>query len=92
MTIMASRTISSATASGTRNNFFNNRSGRPSPSFARHQFGGDLGGPIRKNKWFAFGDYEGLRQGYPSSTISTVPTALQAPRQFLARPSRATVS
>lgn len=64
------------------NNFFNNRSGRPSPSFARHQFGADLGGPIRKNKWFAFGDYEGLRQGYPSSVISTVPTALQGQGNF----------
>src|SRR5579884_716259 len=64
------------------NNFFNNRSGRPNLSFARHQFGADLGGPIRKNKWFAFGDYEGLRQGYPSSVISTVPTALQRQGNF----------
>ncbi len=64
------------------NNFFNNRSGQPKTSFARHQFGGDLGGPIRKNKWFAFGDYEGLRQGYPNSTISTVPTALQDQGNF----------
>jgi hypothetical protein len=64
------------------NNFFNNRSGQPRTSFARHQFGGDVGGPIRKNKWFAFGDYEGLRQGYPNSTISTVPTALQDQGNF----------
>ena len=64
------------------NNFFNNRSGQPKTSFARHQFGGDLGGPIRKNKWFAFGDYEGLRQGYPNSTINTVPTALQNQGNF----------
>src|SRR5205085_1822874 len=34
------------------NDFFNNRAGRPLTSFQRHQFGGDLGGPILKNKWF----------------------------------------
>ncbi|MGH9667717.1 MAG: carboxypeptidase regulatory-like domain-containing protein, partial [Bryobacteraceae bacterium] len=64
------------------NNFFNNLNGRQNVSFARHQFGGNVGGPIRKNKWFAFGDYEGLRQGYPNSTIGTVPTPLQLQGNF----------
>ena len=64
------------------NNFFNNRSGLSLPSFQRHQFGGNLGGPVIKNKWFFFGDYEGLRQGYPISTISTVPSALQRQGDF----------
>src|SRR5260370_16785532 len=64
------------------NDFFNNRAGRPLTSFQRHQFGGDLGGPILKNKWFLFGDYEGLRQGYPNSVISTVPTPLQPLAHF----------
>ena len=64
------------------NTFFNNRSGLKKPSFQRHQFGADAGGPILKNKWFIFGDYEGLRQGYPLSTISTVPTALQRQGDF----------
>ncbi|HLJ15698.1 MAG TPA: TonB-dependent receptor [Bryobacteraceae bacterium] len=64
------------------NNFFNNLNNRPAVSFARHQFGADLGGPIRKNKWFFFGDYEGLRQGYPNSTIDTVPTPLQLQGNF----------
>src|SRR5690349_16593018 len=59
------------------NDFFNNRAGRPLTSFQRHQFGGDVGGPILRNKWFVFGDYEGLRQAYPTSVISTVPSALQ---------------
>ncbi len=42
----------------------------------QNQFGGSFGGPIRKNKTFIFGDYEGFRQisGYYTST-STVPTA-----------------
>ena len=32
------------------NNWFNNRSGRPLPSFQRHQFGGNVGGPILKQQ------------------------------------------
>jgi hypothetical protein len=44
----------------------------------QNQFGGSLGAPIRKNKTFIFGDYEGFRQisGYDTST-SIVPTAIQ---------------
>src|SRR5581483_9596572 len=64
------------------NDFFNNRAGRPLTSFQRHQFGGDVGGPILKNKWFLFGDYEGLRQAYPTSVISTVPSTLQRQGDF----------
>lgn len=59
------------------NYFFNNRSGIPLPSWSRHQFGGNVGGPVMKGKWFFFGDYEGLRQAVPETTISTLPTAQQ---------------
>jgi hypothetical protein len=40
----------------------------------QNQFGGSFGGPIRKNKTFIFGDYEGFRQisGYDTSQ-SVVP-------------------
>jgi hypothetical protein len=64
------------------NGFFNNRSGLAKQSFQRHQFGGNVGGPVWQGKWFVFGDYEGLRQAYPASTISTVPTALQRTGDF----------
>src|SRR4051812_34371854 len=64
------------------NNWFNNRAGLPNPSFKRHQFGANAGGPIIKNRTFFFGDYEGLRQGFPVTFTSTVPTALQKAGDF----------
>ena len=64
------------------NNWFNNANGQPLPSFQRHQFGGNVGGPVLKSKWFAFGDFEGLRQAYPQTSLSTVPTPLQRQGDF----------
>ena len=64
------------------NNWFNNRAGIPNPSFKRHQFGANAGGPVVKNKTFFFADYEGLRQGFPVTFVSTVPTALQKAGDF----------
>jgi carboxypeptidase family protein len=50
----------------------------PGP-FARHQFGGSLGGPVRlphyngRNRTFFFANYEGLRQNGGDNRITTVP-------------------
>jgi hypothetical protein len=41
-----------------------------------NQFGGSIGGPIRKDKIFFFGDYQGQREKTGSTVVSTVPTAL----------------
>jgi hypothetical protein len=42
--------------------------------FKRNQFGAFLGGPIRKNRTFIFGDYAGSRLRESQPFISTVPT------------------
>jgi hypothetical protein len=45
------------------------------PPFQRNQFGGALGGPIRTNKTFLFGNYEGLRQHLHQTSAAFVPDA-----------------
>lgn len=54
-------------------NFFANKSGAEKPFRLRNQFGGTLGGPILKNKLFAFGDYEGLRDRAGTVRFTSVP-------------------
>ncbi len=43
------------------------------PEFQRNQFGGVLGGPIRTDKLFVFGSYEGFRQNWGLSAVTLVP-------------------
>lgn len=45
------------------------------PPFRQNQFGGALGGPLRKNRLFLFGNYEGFRQAETLSIVSVVPDA-----------------
>ena len=51
-------------------NFFDQAS---VPPFRRNQFGGALGGPLKKDKLFLFGNYEGFRQALAISNVSVVP-------------------
>jgi hypothetical protein len=46
------------------------------PPFQQNQFGGSLGGPIKKNRLFLFGNYEGFRQSLAVSNLSVVPDAM----------------
>jgi hypothetical protein len=55
-------------------NFFDNAGGIQKPSFKRNQFGASAGGPIRKDKIFIFGDYEGIRQSRGIASPVTVPS------------------
>ena len=59
------------------NTFFSNKAGAAKPTLRRNEFGGTIGGAIRKNKTFFFGDYQGIRLAQPTTTISTIPTAAQ---------------
>jgi len=64
-------------------NIWNNQSGKP--PLHRNQFGGSLGGPIRKNKTFFFFSYQGLRQSTPNFVSGvTVPTAAERTGDFSA--------
>jgi hypothetical protein len=51
-------------------NFFDRSS---VPNFGRNQLGASLGGPIKKNKTFLFGNYEAFRQHLGLSNVTLVP-------------------
>jgi hypothetical protein len=53
--------------------------------FKRNQFGAFLGGPIRKNRTFIFGDYEGSRLRESNPFLSTVPTMAERAGNFTDR-------
>jgi hypothetical protein len=79
--------ISIVTASGTnklhgdayeflRNSYFDSRNyfdPARIPEFQRNNFGAALGGPIKKDKVFLFGNYEGYRQNLGISDVTLVP-------------------
>src|ERR1700733_2319756 len=55
------------------NDFFSNENGLAKPENVQNQFGGNVGGPIIKNKLFWFFDYEGTRIQTAINRITTVP-------------------
>src|SRR2546430_1469877 len=52
-------------------NFFDDTVG--TPPFKRNQFGGALGGPLKKDRMFLFGTYEGFQERLARSSASIVP-------------------
>ena len=89
-------TVNAVTRSGTntvhgtiyeflRNDAFDARDlfARVAPPFKRNQFGGTLGGPIRRNKTFFFGGWESTRErGAPSVATFRTPSAAMRDGNF----------
>ena len=55
-------------------NFFENANGLRKGSFRQNQFGVSAGAPIRKDRMFIFGDYEGIRYSKGIPVSITVPS------------------
>jgi hypothetical protein len=47
---------------------------QPKPGFRQNQYGASLGGPVKKDKTFFFGDYERFQQASGLPSVVTVPT------------------
>jgi hypothetical protein len=56
------------------NSFFANATNTPRGRSDAHQFGGSIGGPIKKNKLFGFFDIENLRYVLPGSGVVSLPS------------------
>ncbi len=54
------------------------------PKYIFHTYGGTLGGPIKKNKLFFFGSWEGMRERSTFSRIATLATPDQRAGDFSA--------
>ncbi len=61
------------------NNFENNLNGQPRQDLHQNQFGGVIGGPVKKDKIFFFGSFEGYKEGIPFTTVTSVPPAYLRP-------------
>lgn len=62
------------------NRFDNNYSGLKRPNTIQHQYGGTFGGPIRRDKAFFFGSFEGYWEDIPFTTVTSVPPAYLRPQ------------
>lgn len=55
------------------NDWFNNKAGVERPALIRNNFGGSLGGPLKRGRAFFFFNYEGFREAKGTSIVRTVP-------------------
>lgn len=72
------------------NDFFLNAAGKPRAVLKQNQFGGSLGGPIRRDKLFFFGSYQGTRQrnGLDANCLGSFST----PTELTGLPNRSAAS
>ncbi len=63
-------------------NYFVANAGDPIPPYKQNQYGGGFGGPIRKNRTFFFGSYEGLHIRQGLTYTATVPTPAERQGNF----------
>jgi hypothetical protein len=57
------------------NNYFSKLNNTPKGDWQYNQFGGTVGGPVVRNKFFYFGSYEGTRDRQALTRTLSVPTA-----------------
>ena len=75
------------------NNFFSNLNGDPRQTLHRNQYGGTVGGPIKKDKLFFFIAYQ--KQQLSEASVSnqvTLPTAAELQGNFSGSPNQAAVA
>jgi hypothetical protein len=56
------------------NEYFNSLAGLPTPKLNKNVFGASAGGPIKKNRIFIFGNYEGERVSAQQAALQSIPS------------------
>jgi Carboxypeptidase regulatory-like domain/TonB dependent receptor len=75
------------------NNFFSNLNGDPREALHRNQYGGTLGGPIKKDKLFFFLSYQKEQlTSDRASQATTLPTSAELQGNFSGSPNQAAVA
>lgn len=62
--------------------FFTNLAGSTKAEYRQNQFGGNIGGPIKKDHAFFFFNYEGTRRVQGSPILTSIPTASEREGDF----------
>ena len=72
------------------NNAINELNNRPKSPYHYHQFGGTLGGPLRRNRDFFFVNYDGQRNTQPNLVFLNLPSSTPSDAATLAGINRLT--